>query len=95
MECLKNEKSHGFLPSGIAEQMKFVSAIQDDALQFSLQDYMYFCGFRILNLFIIYYTKWNNSNRANYCTALAKLKDSVSKEELENFESSLKRKFRR
>ena len=75
--------------------MKFVSAIQDDVLQYSLQDYMYFCGSRILDLFIIYYTKWNNITRANYYTALAKFKNNVSSEDFGNLETCLKRKIQK
>ena len=95
LEYLKQAKSQGFLPRGIAEQMKFVSAIQDDVLQYSLQDYMYFCGSRILDLLIIYYTKWNNITRANYYTALAKFKNNVSSEDFGNLETCLKRKIQK
>ena len=56
---------------------------------------MNFCGSRILDLFIIYYTKWNNSTRANFCTALANIKISISMEHFEKFESQLNRKIQK
>ena len=61
LKYLKAAKDQNFLPRGIAEQMKYVSPIHDIQLQSSLQEYMYFCGSRILDLLIVYYTTWVNN----------------------------------
>ena len=95
LQYLKNARVQKFLPRGIAEQMKFVSAIHDDALQSSLQEMMNFSGSRILDLLIIYYTKWNNSVRATYYTNLAKLENSLTPEEFTPFKSKLDKKIQR
>ena len=72
-----------------------VSNSHDEALQNSLQELMYFSGSRILDLLIVYYTKWNNTNRANYYTSLAKLENKSSKEEFQEFKSKLDHKIKR
>ena len=93
LEYLRSAKSQKFLPRGIAEQMKFTSAVHDHDLQNSLQDLMHFSGSRILDLMIIYYTKWSNNIRASYYSNLAKLEHSESIENFLRFKNNLNYKM--
>ena len=93
LDYLRLAKQQKFLPRGIAEQMNFTSAVHDDELQSSLQNLMHFSGSRILDLMIIYYTKWSNNIRASYYSNLAKLESSESKENFMRFKNNLNYKM--
>ena len=95
LKYLKNARIQKFLPRGIAEQMKYVSAIHDIPLQNSIQELMNFCGSRILDLLIIYYTTWNNNTRASYYSNLAKIKDFLPPDQFQIFESNLASRVRK
>ena len=75
--------------------MKFVSAIQDETFQLAIQDFMHFCGSRILGLLIIYYTKWKNISRSTYYTSVAKLKNLMTTEQFQLFETHLSKKLQK
>ena len=73
----------------------FIISAQDDTIQLSIQDFMQFCGSRMLDLLIIYYSKWNNNSRSTYYTAVAKLKNLMTTEQFKNVETYLSNKIRR
>ena len=56
---------------------------------------MHFYVSSILDLLIIYYTKWSNNSRSTYYTAVTKLKNLITTEQFQLFEANLIKKLQK
>ena len=92
---LRSAVQQQFLPRGIGDQIKFTTSIHDSMLQGLCQNIMYFAGSRILDLLIIYYSKWHNNLNATYYTEVAKLQKSLNKTSFDNVMASINKRMQK
>ena len=82
---LKQAANQGFLRRGIGEQCKFTSSIHDETLQTVCQSIMHMAGSSILDVMIIYYTKWHKRLQSSYYSELNSLKVKFEPSKFQEF----------